>query len=61
MTKDIQTKEDKDLNKLLIEKMENLKNFRFGIAGSKNRNVREGRGLRREIARVQTELSRRKK
>jgi ribosomal protein L29 len=61
MAKDIQTKEDKDLNKLLIEKMESLKNFRFGIAGSKNRNVREGRGLRREIARVQTELSRRKK
>jgi ribosomal protein L29 len=61
MAKDIQTTDEKDLHKSLVEKGEALKSFRFGIAGSKNRNIREGRGLRREVARIQTEISRRKK
>ncbi len=51
-------KTEKDLIKLLAEKAEAMKNFRFGIAGSKVRNVREGRGLRKDIARIETELSR---
>ncbi len=51
-------KTEKDLMKLLAEKAEAMKNFRFGIAGSKVRNVREGRGLRKDIARIETELSR---
>lgn len=51
-------KNEKDLMKLLAEKAEAMKNFRFGIAGSKVRNVREGRGLRKDIARINTELSR---
>lgn len=50
-------KNEKDLLKLLAEKEEGLKNFRFGIAGSKVRNVREGRGLRKDIARIKTEMS----
>jgi ribosomal protein L29 len=54
-------KTEKDLMKLLAEKAEAMKNFRFGIAGSKVRNVREGRGLRKDIARIETELSRQAK
>ena len=33
-----------------------LKDFRFGIAGSKIKNVREGRTLRRKIARIETHI-----
>lgn len=51
-------KNEKDLNKLLTEKEEGLRSFRFGISGSKVRNVREGRGLRKDIARIKTELNR---
>lgn len=51
-------KNEKDLTKLLAEKEASLKTFRFGIAGSKVRNVREGRGLKRDIARIKTEMSR---
>ncbi|HEY4496098.1 MAG TPA: 50S ribosomal protein L29 [Candidatus Paceibacterota bacterium] len=45
-----------ELENLLAEKREALRKFRFGIAGSKNRNVKEGQNLRKEIARVLTEL-----
>ncbi len=60
MAKEIQEKKDTDLQKELIEKGEALRAFRFGISGSKVRNVREGRALKRDIARLQTEVSRRK-
>jgi ribosomal protein L29 len=45
-----------ELQKELHEKHEALKNFRFGITGSKVRNVREGRNLRKDIARIETAL-----
>lgn len=57
MAKDLQNKEEKDLMKLLGEKREALRAFRFGIAGSKTRNTKEGRALRKEIARILTELN----
>jgi ribosomal protein L29 len=44
------------LKKMLAEKSESLRLFRFEGAGSRRRNVREGRELRRDIARIQTEL-----
>ena len=56
----MQNKSDTDLQKLLIEKQEALRNFRFGTAGTKVRNVKEGRTTRREIARILTELKVRK-
>lgn len=43
-----------DLKKLLIQKQEALRDFRFGEAGGRSRNVREGRTLKRDIARIQT-------
>ncbi|MBX4210991.1 50S ribosomal protein L29 [Candidatus Parcubacteria bacterium] len=47
---------EKELVKILGEKRDALHNFRFGVAGSKVRNVKEGRSLRREIARILTAL-----
>lgn len=49
-----------DLHKEVAQKREALRAFRFGGAGSRTRNVREGRTLRRDIARMMTELSKRK-
>ena len=58
--KEIHKKTESELTKLITEKKEALKNFRFGLAGSKVRNIKEGQHLRREIARVLTELRNRK-
>lgn len=47
----------KDLLKELAGKREELRSLRFAVAGSKNRNVKLARELRRTIARIKTELS----
>ena len=50
-------KTEKELKTLVAEKYLALRNFRFAVAGSKNRNVREGRALRKDIARALTILN----
>lgn len=57
---DLDGKSDTDLGKLLVEKRESLRAFRFGIAGTKTRNVKEGKNLRKEIAQILTEQKARK-
>ncbi len=57
--KDLQKKSVADLEKTLKEKREELRSFRFASAGSRTRNVREGRNTRRDIAHILTELNRR--
>lgn len=57
---DLKNKNDKNLQEELSEKRESVRAFRFGIAGSKVRNVKEGRDTKRQIARVLTELNLRK-
>ncbi|MAG12378.1 50S ribosomal protein L29 [bacterium] len=52
-------KTDKELKELLSAKRKSLRVFRFDIAGSKIKNIREGRNTRREIARVLTEINKR--
>src|SRR3989344_2546591 len=47
---------DTELEKEVITKQEALRVFRFNESGSRTRNVREGRNLRREIAKILTEL-----
>lgn len=59
--KDIKNKNNKELEKDAREKREKLKSFRFGIAGSKVRNVKEGKNLKRDIARILTEINFRQK
>ena len=51
---DIKNKTEKELKTLLVEKQSALHNFRFAVAGSKNRNVKEGKSLRKDIARILT-------
>ena len=55
--KDIQTKTPTDIAKLVAEKREALRVFRFGGAGTKTKNVKEGRGIRKDIARLLTVLN----
>ena len=54
---DLTNKTEKDLLEMLSEKREALRSFRFGISGSKVRNIKEGRTLRKKIAQVLTQLS----
>lgn len=55
-TKELATKNHADLTSLLAEKRHALRTFRFGAAGAKTKNVREGRAIRKDIARIMTEL-----
>jgi len=52
----IQKKSEKDLQKDLKEKRAGLRDFRFGLSGSKTRNSKEGKNLKKDIARILTEL-----
>ncbi len=58
--KDITSKSVNELNNLLTEKREALRVFRFGGAGSKTKNVKEGRSIRRDIARILTLINSKK-
>lgn len=59
-TKEIKTKTREDLHKLISEKREAIRIFRFGSAGAKTKNVKEGRELKKDIARIMTVLSEKK-
>ncbi len=53
---DFKAQSVEELNQLVSEKREALRAFRFGGAGSRVRNTREGRSIRKEIAQILTEL-----
>lgn len=53
-------KSQKDLLKALYEQREILQKFNFSVAGSRTRNVKEGRLAKKEVARIMTELNRNK-
>ena len=48
---------DEQLEKLVVETREKLRGMRFSIAGSTNRNVKEVKNLRKEVAVALTLLS----
>ncbi|MBA3733243.1 50S ribosomal protein L29 [Patescibacteria group bacterium] len=50
--KDFIKKTEKELKNLLLEKRQALRAFRFSIAGSNTRNVKEGNALKKDIARI---------
>jgi len=52
-------KNPSELKKVLQEKRDALRNFRFSVSGSKTRDVKEGKNIRKDIARILTELNRR--
>ena len=55
MSKGFKEKDDKELSRMLREKRESLRMFRFGSSGSKAKNVKEGKTLKKDIARILTE------
>ena len=59
--KDITNKTAADLAKLIAEKREALRVFRFGAASTKVKNVKAGRVIRKDIAQLMTVLSVQKK
>ncbi|PCI28075.1 50S ribosomal protein L29 [Candidatus Wolfebacteria bacterium] len=54
---DITKTSEKELQKQLQEKRIALRDIRFGVAGSKARNVHESRLISRDVARILTELN----
>ena len=59
MTKksDLTKHSPEELQKRVAQKREELRALRFAVAGSKNRNVKLARALRKEIARALTEVN----
>ena len=55
--KEITSKSASDLSRMLTEKREALRTFRFGSSGSKTKNVKEGKATRKDIARILTVLN----
>jgi ribosomal protein L29 len=53
-------KKDDELHKILKDKRGALLDFRLAVAGSKAKNLKEGKALRKDIARAMTELNSKK-
>ncbi len=53
---DLKNMETTELLKNVADKRETLRSQRFSAAGSRSRNVREARELRKDIARMLTEV-----
>jgi ribosomal protein L29 len=49
---DFRNKSSDELKKLLAERREALREFRFSMKGSKTRNTKEGLLIRKDIARI---------
>ena len=55
--KEIRKKDEKALREYIKEKREEVRSFRFNVAGASTRNVRAARAAKKEIARSLTELT----
>ena len=53
---EIKQKSQSELQKILAEKREKLRQLRFGLASGKVKNVREIRQIKKDIARILTQL-----
>ncbi len=56
MKSDIKNKTKEALEAMIKEKREALKDFRFGVSGSRVKNVKEARTTKKDIARAITLL-----
>lgn len=54
---EINKQSDTELAKLLSEKEKAVRQFRFDVSGSKAKNLKEGANMRKDVARILTELS----
>ena len=52
--KDFEKKTADELKKLLAEKREELREFRFGMKGSRTRDTKFGANIKKDIARIMT-------
>lgn len=59
--KELREKTKVELDVLLKDKMEALRKFRFEMGHGKTKNTKEGRELKRDIAKILTLLSEQKK
>ena len=57
---ELKHKSGRELTEHLNEQKEALRKFRFELSGSRTHNIREGRAIRKGIARVMTEINTRK-
>ena len=57
MKNEFSKKSKVDLMKELNEKRLSLRDKRFGVAGSKSKNVKEQKMIKKDIARIHTELT----
>lgn len=55
-SQELSQKTEDDLKKLLAEKREALRACRFGATGSRTRDTKLGMTLRKEIARIMTQV-----
>ena len=55
--KEIAKKSPNELIKELSEKREALRVFRFGISGSKVKNMKEGKNIKKYVARILTVMN----
>ena len=54
--KELRQKSKKELQKMLIDHRERLRNLKFNLAAGKVKNIREIRELKKEVARILTLL-----
>ena len=59
MSSELIKKTEKELYKILTENREKLRDFRFRSTGTKIKNIKEGANLKKNIARVLTEMRKR--
>ncbi len=55
--KELIKKTEKELKQLLIEKKDALRVFNFALSGSKTKNLKEGKNIKKEIAQIMTILN----
>ncbi|MDP3996205.1 MAG: 50S ribosomal protein L29 [bacterium] len=61
MSSSLTKKTENDLLKELKAKRDELRKFRFDMTGSKIKNVRNGRAVRKDVARILTALNERQR
>ena len=54
---ELNKKTESELKQMLKEKQEALRVFRFALSGSKTKNLKEGKNLKKDIARILTVLN----
>jgi ribosomal protein L29 len=58
---ELRKQSDSELEKMLAEKRTAIRQFRFDLAGSKVKNIKESANAKKAVARILTELSARAK